>query len=172
VLQPGKKQEITYTIFAKEKGTFSARATVKADAMEPVNSSWTVVVGQALLDVKMSGPERSYLSQPAVYQISVRNTGTIPLSNVTIVLSVPQSVSVVKATLGGEKFKDRFQWIISSLPAGAMRSFNVSVSAATAGRIELITEALAKGAKGQANVGTEFQGVAALRMKLDASSNP
>ena len=172
VLQPGKKQEITYTIFAKEKGTFSAKATVKADAMEPVNSSWTVVVGQALLDVKMTGPERSYLSQPAVYQISVRNTGTIPLSNVAVVFSLPQAISVVRATQGAEKFKDRLQWMIANLPAGAVKSFTVSVSAATAGRIEMITEALAKGAKGQTNVGTEFQGVAALRMKVDASSNP
>jgi uncharacterized repeat protein (TIGR01451 family) len=171
-LQPGKKQEYSYTIFAKKKGTLSGRISAKADAMAEVKSSWTVVVGSALLDVKMTGPEKSYLSQPANYQISVLNTGTIPLSNVAVKFHLPKGITVVRATQGSEKFTGELQWMVASLPAGGSKLFNVSVSAATPGRTELIAEALAKGATGRANVGTDFQGAVALRMRIDASGNP
>jgi len=171
-LQPGKKQEFTYTIFAKKKGTFTGRIIAKADALAEVKSSWTVVVGSALLDVTMTGPEKSYLQQPASYQISVRNTGTIPLSNVAVKFQLPQNITVVRATQGAEKFKGELQWMVASLPAGASKLFAVSVSTTTPGKIELIAEALGKGATGRANVGTDFQGAVALRMRVDASNNP
>jgi uncharacterized repeat protein (TIGR01451 family) len=171
-LQAGKKQEFTYTIFAKKKGSFSGRVLVKADAMAEVKSSWTVVVGSALLDVSMTGPEKSYLSQPTSYQISVRNTGEIPLNNVAVKFHLPQSITVVRATQGAEKFKSELQWIVASLPAGASKLFTISVSTTTPGKLELIAEALGKGATGRANVGTDFQGAVALRMRIDSSNNP
>jgi hypothetical protein len=79
---------------------------------------------------------------------------------------------VVRATQGSEKFKGELQWIVASLPAGGSKLFSVAVSAATPGRIELIAEAIGKGATGRANVGTDFQGAVALRLRIDESSNP
>src|SRR5262249_44056627 len=68
--------------------------------------------------------------------------------------------------------KDRLQWIIPSFPAGGSRMFTVSATAALPGKIELISQVLAKGSQATSNVATEFIGAVALRLRVEESADP
>ena len=59
----------------------------------------------ALLDIKISGPEKPvYVSQPVRYQIVVHNQGSIPMDNVAVAVNLPKNVKVKQASQGAEHF--------------------------------------------------------------------
>jgi len=174
VIAPGQKRELEFAVQATKQGVFSGRTTAHADFLPDMKGdTWTVTVGKALLDVKVSGPTKPiYLSQPARYQIVATNRGTIPLDNVAVTFSLPNGMKVKQASPGAEKFASRIQWGIPSFKAGETKTFTLQVQAVEPGTVPIIVQALGRGHSAQADTKTEFVGAAALRLRIHKSSDP
>src|SRR5262249_24430427 len=98
-LRPGEKRELKYTVTATRQGTFSLTATAKEERFKTdQQTTWTVMVGKPVLETKITGPLKTYLTQPAEYSVTVKNDGNVPLDNVTVAVTLPPSFKVVRAS--------------------------------------------------------------------------
>ena len=169
-IKPGEKREETYTVHAKRVGKFAGKLTVSAAGVAEQIKPWTVVVGKPLLELNVKGPERASISEAATYEITARNTGTIPLDNVAVVYQL-KGVKVIKATQGAVAFKDRLQWTIDRFEPGSERQFSVRVQANSAGSVVNVFELLGRNVSQDKKVVTQFAGAAALDLKIKADKS-
>jgi uncharacterized repeat protein (TIGR01451 family) len=171
-LRPGEKSEKKYTVSATKQGTFTSTASVKEDRFRTDQQTvWTVMIGKPSVYAKISGPLKTYLTQPAEYTVLVRNEGTVPLDNVTVAISLPPAFKVVKASQDSQAFKDRLQWGIKHFEPRATREYRFSLQTAVAGKAQIILNVLSKTDPVQSTVETDFQGATALRLRVRESSN-
>ncbi|MFL5342431.1 MAG: hypothetical protein ACJ8F7_19985, partial [Gemmataceae bacterium] len=170
-LKPGEKREVTYTVRAGKTGTFADNVFVSASKVPEQKKTLTVIVGRPLLELRVAGPEQVYVSQSAVYEITARNSGDVPLDNVAVVFQY-KDLKIVTATQGASQFKDRLQWVIARFTPGMERRFSVKVQATAAGDAVNIVEILARNTTKREQKVTKFVGAAALELRARADANP
>ena len=171
-LRPGEKIEKKYTVTATKQGTFSFTATAKEDRFNTDQQSiWRVMVGRPLVVAKITGPLKTYLTQPAEYTVTVRNDGTVPLDNVVVKVSLPPAFKVVKASQEAQSFADHIQWGIKRFEPKQSHEYRLSLQTSDAGKAQVIVNVLSKAAPVQTTMETDFQGATALRLRVRESSN-
>ena len=145
--------------------------TVSATKVPEQKRPLTVIVGRPLLELRLTGPDKVYISQPATYEITARNTGDIPLDNVAVVFHL-KNVKVVTATQGAEQLQNRLQWGISRFIPGSERKFVVKVLGTAVGDDVTIVELLSRTTTKKETKVTTFIGAAALELRVKADANP
>jgi uncharacterized repeat protein (TIGR01451 family) len=172
VLKAGQTRTIDYKVFVRKTGKHTSRASALAANGMRADTSWTLVVGEPQIDVRISGPQTTYLGYPAIYNVHVENTGTTPLDNVTVRVALPEGLQIRRMTVGGDKFGNEVQWIIRRLdqrPNG-IRSFQLAFDAASSGARSIVASAISRGATKQAVCETRFDGAPVLRLDIRPSA--
>jgi uncharacterized repeat protein (TIGR01451 family) len=165
-LMPGERKVIEYRVTpreAKEVYALTSLAAAKGVADRAEARTQVLVPG---LTVKLAGPAANAPvnpGEPAKYEITVRNTGTMPSTNVRVTGTLPADCTPTKKTAGGVLYRDAIQWTIPRLEAGEAQTFRFEVKSATTGRRVVVASAAdARGQRAADELGTLFQGVAAL----------
>lgn len=165
-LRPGERKVIEYRLTAKDGAadaltTSSVVKSPDAPDGERIESTTKLLVPG--LKVDLSGPPNAAPGDPAIYEVVVRNTGTLPLANVRVTGSVPSDCSLSKMTTGGERYRDHLVWTIPSLKPGDAQSFRYGLKANTTGKRTIRAAAeVPRGPEKSSEVVTAFQGTAVL----------
>ena len=174
-LRPGERKVIEYKLTAKDNASTEALTTssvVKSpDAPEGERAESTTKLLVPGMRVDLSGPPTSAPGDPANYEIVVRNTGTLLLTDVRVTGSVPSDCTPTKMTNGGQRYRDQLVWVVPSLKPGDAQSFRYSLKANTTGKRTVRAAAeTPRGIEKSSEVVTAFQGTAVLTW--DATAEP
>lgn len=133
-LAPQQTRRIDCELISKKQGKLSTKAKVTADGGASATDTAAVLVGAPKLQISISGPQRRLVKRPLPYHITVRNLGTMPVTNVQVSDELPRaqsgpSVEFVSASPGGRLERGFVHWSLGSLSPGEQRSLFVVVRA-------------------------------------------
>jgi uncharacterized repeat protein (TIGR01451 family) len=163
---PGERKVFEYRVTPREaKDVYALTSLAAAKGLTDRAEARTQVLVPGLT-VKLTGPSPTAPINPgesAKYEITVRNTGTLPSTNVRVTGTLPTDCKPTKKTEGGQLYRDAIQWVIPRLEAGEAQAFRFEVKAGTTGRRVVVASAAdARGQRAADEVATLFQGTAAL----------
>lgn len=163
-LMPGQRQVVEYRLTPKQAGEALTSTNVPAakNVSEKAEAKTAVLVPG--LSLKLTGPTGPIApGEPAEYEVTVRNTGTLPAANVRVSGTLPADVKLTRKTEGGQATRDAVVWVVPRLAPDEARSFRFAVRAATTGRRTVgATATDARKQRDAKEVATLFQGTAAL----------
>ena len=164
-LQPGERKVIEYRVTpreAKDVFTLTSVSGTKLVADKPAEARTQVLVPG--LEVKLTGPTGVVnAGESAKYEIVVRNTGTLPSTNLKVSGTIPSDCKPTMKTDGGQIARDSIVWQIQRLEPGDAQSFRFAIKANTTGRRVVVANATdARGQRAGQELATVFQGTAAL----------
>ncbi len=121
-LGAGQTKSVTYQLLHKKGGEYKSLSNVTSDLnLGPVtDEAKTLVMKPALTFSLLNNPEKK-----EQLVATVRNTGTMPLANVQVVLDVPEGTRISNATRGSEKNRqgDQVRWVLPKLPPGESQEY-------------------------------------------------
>jgi len=165
-LMPGERKVLEYRVTPREPKDVYSLTNVVADKGGGDRAEARTQVLVPGLTVKLVGPAANAPVPPgeaAKYEITVRNTGTLPSTNVRVTGTLPADCKPTKKTEGGQLYRDAIQWVIPRLEPGEAQSFRFEVKATTTGRRVVVASAVdARGQRAADELATLFQGSAVL----------
>ncbi|HEV3385379.1 MAG TPA: hypothetical protein VG097_11240 [Gemmata sp.] len=171
-LMPGERKMIEFKVTARSENEALTLTNVSgAKGIEERAEARTKVLVPGI-SIKMTGPTGVVNpGESAKYEITVRNTGTLPSTNVKVTGTIPGDCKPTMKTDGGQVFRDVVQWIIPRLEPSEAQSFRFGLKAATSGRRMIVASVTdARGQRAGDELATVFQGAAALAW--ESSPNP
>jgi uncharacterized repeat protein (TIGR01451 family) len=164
-LQPGERKIIEYRVTpreAKDVFTLTSVSGQRLVADKPAEGRTQVLVPG--LEVKLVGPTGVVnAGESAKYEITVRNTGTLPSAGVKVTGALPADCKPTMKTDGGQIFRDSIVWSLPKLEPGEAQTYRFAVKASTTGRRVVVASATdARGQKAGQELATVFAGTAAL----------
>ena len=165
-LMPGERRYIEYRITAREAKDIFALTNLSADKsiQDKTDSSTQVLVPG--LTVKLAGPSSKAPVNPgevAKYEITVRNTGTLPCTSIRVSGSLPSDCKPTMKTEGGQFTRDAILWMLPRLDAGEARTYRFAFKANNTGQRTVVASVSdARGQRAADELTTLFKGTAAL----------
>lgn len=171
-LAAGSSRTVTYQLLTRKAGelvTYSTAVSPEVTGGMVKADSRTKVL-QPGLSLVFTGSPATTPKAPAQYKAVVRNTGTLPLGNVTLAVDVPEGLTVTKRTNGAKSDRGRLTWVIPRLPAGEAQEYSIQCEPEQGVAGKKLLKATAIDGRGlvdkqTAEVGTEFVGKADLTWK-------
>jgi uncharacterized repeat protein (TIGR01451 family) len=171
-LLPGQGRTAEYQVVARQVGRHGNGAVATAAGGVRQEVEHWVVVGEAKLVLAMAGPTRRYVSQPATYQLTVTNPGSVPLPSVVITNPLPPGTTFV-GSRGGQLGGAEVRWLLGALEPGGSRTVDVTLRARQPGEVRNRAAATAApGLRAEAEAATDFFGVTALLLEVVDSDDP
>jgi uncharacterized repeat protein (TIGR01451 family) len=172
-LQPGERKTIEYRVTPREAKDVLALTSVAGEhvvADRPVEAQTQVLVPG--LEVKLTGPKGVVnAGESAKYEIVVRNSGTLPSTNIKVTGTIPADCKPTMKTDGGQVYRDTIVWQLPRLDPGEAQSYRFALKANTTGRRVVSASASdARGMTGAQELPTVFTGTAALTWESTFSS--
>ncbi|UCG47390.1 MAG: DUF11 domain-containing protein [Phycisphaerales bacterium] len=128
-LNAGDSRQFEAELRATKTGSFTSKATASSKSgLSAESGQTTTIVGQPLLTISQTGPERQYLGRPVTYEITVTNKGDISAKNTVIECAIPSGVTSIKATAGAKLTGSSIVWEIGTLTPNGSRAVRVSYS--------------------------------------------
>jgi uncharacterized repeat protein (TIGR01451 family) len=163
-LLPGERKVLEYQVIpreAKDVITLTNLSGAKGVAATADARTTVLVPG---LTIKLTGPPGIVNpGEPARYELTVRNTGTLPSTGLKVTGTLPADCKPVMKTEGGQLTRDAITWTLPRLDPGEAHTFRFAVKATTTGRrLVVATVADARGQRAADELATVFQGTAAL----------
>ncbi|HJZ56639.1 MAG TPA: hypothetical protein VKE74_16855, partial [Gemmataceae bacterium] len=163
-LMPGERKVIEYRITPKQAADAMSTTHVEAGkgVLEKAEARTQVLVPG--LSVKLTGPTGVVApGDAAKYEITIRNTGTLPSTNVRVAGSIPADCKPTMKTDGGQVYRDQIFWTVPKLEPGEAMTFRFALKANTTGRRVVVASATdARKLRAAEELATVFQGTAAL----------
>jgi uncharacterized repeat protein (TIGR01451 family) len=174
-LGPGESKSVTLSTTAALHGTQSNESVATADGGLEARAHSTVILTEARLAVRQTGPQRRYLNRPAELALEITNPGSAPARNVHVMDVLPQGLEFASASDGGiyDPALRTVSWVVNSLPPDQKRNFSVKVVAKSAG--DWIAKAAAQGERGleaKAESPLHVEGVPALLLEIADLEDP
>jgi uncharacterized repeat protein (TIGR01451 family) len=172
-LEPGQTRTVEYQAIAKKAGRWTNQAVLTTAGGERREASAAVVVGAARLELTKTGPARRHLSRPATYQVTVRNTGTMPATDVVVTDVLPERTTLVSASAGGRREGREVRWSLGTLPPGGRWTAQVVLRAAAAGEVVNRATATAdRDLKAEGQAATVFEAATGVTLDIDEQDDP
>jgi len=134
-----------------------------------------IIVTEAVLSLRNTGPKRRYLNREAQFNIELANTGSAPAASVLVTDHLPEGLEFVAASEGGvhDPATRTVSWKIDTVAPALKRTLWVKVLAKAPG--DLVTQATAQGTRGRelrATAAVRVEGMAALVCEVVDLENP
>jgi uncharacterized repeat protein (TIGR01451 family) len=170
-IEPGKSKEVTVTLKADKRGTHTNKAVADSANAGKVSDTAKTIVQKSGLTITKSGTKTQFLGKIAKYNIVVKNVGDVTLKDVLVTDNAPQG-TMIKSAPGAEVRGLVATWKISSLAAGASKSFSVELASATAGTLTNKASATAAGLTANTEAPTLWKGYSALLLEVIDTEDP
>jgi uncharacterized repeat protein (TIGR01451 family) len=133
---PHQTRQIEYQAIVKQTGTFRNKAKATASGVSATDSA-AVTVGEAKLKISISGPERRLATRPIPYHITVRNLGSVPLTNVQVSEELPPGgFEVLSASANGRREGGFVRWSLGTLAPGSSHPLLLVLRAPESGKCQ------------------------------------
>src|SRR5262249_52710238 len=172
-LAAGRSRVVEYQAVAKETGRLTGLAVVEAAGDLRREATHTVKVGQPALAVVKAGPGQRLVGRAATYQITVRNPGDLPATNVQLTDELPAEIAFVSATAGGRLDGEQVRWDLGTIQPGAKKAVLLVVKAKQAGLFKNVCTASGdRGLVEQGKTQTRFDEPEGLAVEVDKTADP
>lgn len=129
-LAAGESKEFTFNAKATRTGTFTNNATAAAEGDLSARSQDVVtVVCQPVLEVTVTGIERTFVGRQITFNGSVTNTGDCASQNTVVTMAVPQCTVFASASGNGSHAAGVVTWNVGALEPGQTRNVALTVQA-------------------------------------------
>jgi uncharacterized repeat protein (TIGR01451 family) len=174
-LAPGQTKTIDMEAMATQAGKFVNEASVVAPGIAEVSAQAVVVVTDAPLGLRKTGPQRGNPNQELTYELTVTNTGSGVAGGVKLIDTLPEGLDFVSAGEGGmyNAATRTVQWELATLGGGQSKAVNVRVKAVKAG--DWTNQSVARTERGQearADLRVQVEGVPALLLEVVDLDDP
>ena len=124
-LLPREKKEYKLNLKGIKTGPY--KTTLTAIAQEGISASATlnIAITKPILTITGKVPKKRFVGKRTPYDIIVKNSGNAIAKNLVINLSLPNGVSLQRASDGGQSRGQNVTWKIASLGPGETKSVNV-----------------------------------------------
>lgn len=173
-LSSGESREFTLDARASRGGSFTNTATVNADGnLSDTASASTRVKTCTLALVKKAKRNDIKLGRPAIFDLTVSNSGDAEARDVIIEDMIPAGMSFVSATDGGSSNGSSVVWNVGTLAPGASRSVSLTLSGTGAGKFTNTATARAYCCKdASASDWVDYTGIAAILLEVVDVDDP
>lgn len=163
-LMPGQRKIIEYRVTPGVSRDAFTTTNVSAEKGINERAEARTLVHNPGLSVKLTGPAGVVdAGEAARYEITVRNTGTLPSTGIRVTGTIPADCKPTMKTEGGQVYRDSIVWAVPRLEPGEARSFRFGLKASTTGKRNVVASATdARKVRAGDERATLFQGVAAL----------
>ncbi len=129
-LGAGESQEFTINAEASRTGTFTNDASAKADdGLSASSGDVTTVICQPVLEVSVTGTDRTYAGRKITFNGTVTNTGDCASDDTVVTMTVPDCTTFDSANAGGTQAGGIVTWSVGRLEPGATRNIVLTVQA-------------------------------------------
>ena len=126
-LTPGQSRQFSAELKAAKAGKYVCQAVASSPVgIKAASAAVTMVVGQPVLAISQTIPEKHYLGRPIAYEITINNKGDGPAKNTVIENAIPSAVTSIRATTGAKLSGSRLIWQLGTIAAGASKNVRVS----------------------------------------------
>ncbi len=162
-VRPGEVRTYEYRLMAKTGRVLQVLTAVDANGTAQASDSAEAKVLETGLQIDFSGDGKTTGDAAASYEVVVKNTGTVPLTNLRVSGTIPSECLPRRITNGGQVYRDQVIWTIPKLAPGDRESFRWSLQTNSAGRRSIRATAVAgRGLEDTKTVETVFQGTPVL----------
>jgi len=165
-LSPNEVRYIDFRVVAQKTGPVQLAAVATAGDGARAEAKSDVSILAPKLELNATGPGRRAGHQSATYRLTVRNAGAFAMRNVTVSDRLPEGCEFVAASDGAQAFERDVQWILPHLLAGETRVLELTARCTTSGRMTHQFVAAYRGHRQTAEVATDFEAAAALRLNI------
>jgi uncharacterized repeat protein (TIGR01451 family) len=131
MLGAGESKTLPLTLVPRRSGQFLTRVTATADGNLRAEASRTATVVAAQMTVTKKGPAARYVDENVTWDITVVNSGDVPLANVAVRDQLPAEVTFVNATQAGQFINGQVVWNVGSLAAREQKTVQVTCKCVT-----------------------------------------
>lgn len=174
-LAAGETRTVTLSTVAVAGGRLAPELIATGDGGLEAKTTAAVVVHEAALTVKRSGPARCYLKSEVNFELEVGNPGSAVASNPVLTETLPAGLDFVSATEGGQydPATRAVTWRTPAIPAGAKKKFAYRVKAVAIG--EQVDKAVIQADRNiiaKAETSFNVEGIAALMLEVVDLEDP
>lgn len=156
-LAAGASQTIEVELTAREAGKLFVKAIATGDGGLTSDAAKEIFCRKPELEVDWRGPETKYTDTEATHFVRVRNPGTAPAENVSVVVALPAGAELVSASDGKtfDASRGELTWRVGTLGPGDDYYMELKCRVTTPGKNEMkITASTAAGDLADTHVAT------------------
>ena len=131
-IQPCETKKINVNFCASKRGKVCNTIQVTACNANPISCQACVCICCCAVELYKTGPKEVQIGKNADYQITVVNSGDIPLTDVVITDTAPIQTSIVEAK-GASVCGNQAVWKLRELKPGERQNFNLTLTTCTPG---------------------------------------
>ncbi len=174
-LAPGETKIVPLQTTAVKAGPQVNETLVTAADGLKASAQCRVLVTEAILSLRTTGPKRRYLNREAQFNLELANAGSAPAADVLVTDQLPEGLEFVAASEGGvhDPTTRTVSWKVDTVAPAQKRSLWVKVLAKAPG--DLVTRAAVQSPRGRelhAEASLRVEGIAALVCEVVDLENP
>jgi uncharacterized repeat protein (TIGR01451 family) len=171
-LEPCQSKKVNFCVTACKRGKVCNTATVTACNANQTSCEACTCVCCCAIECNKCGPKEVPVGQNADYQITVVNTGDLPLHEVVVTDTAPSATSIVTAP-GANICGKQAVWKLRELCPGEKVTFNVTLTTCIPGCFtNTVHVTTCEGCNTCCEASTAWRGRPALEMCVEALDNP
>ncbi|AQT67776.1 Cysteine-rich outer membrane protein [Anaerohalosphaera lusitana] len=174
---PNESKEFSIMLDATTTGTFSSKATVASANSGTSESNMTrTEVTEPKLQITASAPQRQFMGKSITYQVTVKNTGSGPARDTTVVANVPDGIDFETATDQGEfttSSPGKVTWNVGTIPPNEQKTVTMKIRYNREGELVSRVTAVAHCAEEvEQTASTSVTGIPALLTEVVDTNDP
>lgn len=171
-LEPCQTKTVNVCLTAIKRGKTCNTAVVSACNADSVSCQWCTCICCCGIDLVKTGPKEVAIGKNADYQITVTNTGDLPLTEVVVTDCAPSSTSIVAAS-GATINGNQAVWRVREMKPGEKLTFNITLTTCTPGCFtNNVTVTNCQNCNACAEFTTRWRGRPALNVCINDSEDP
>ncbi len=131
-LEPCQTKTVNFCVTAVKRGKVTNNIVVTACNADSTSCQWTTCICCCGIECTKIGPKEMGMGKNADYQITVTNTGDLPLTDVVVTDTAPSATSIVAAN-GAQVNGNHAVWRLREMKPGEKASFSVTLTTCTPG---------------------------------------
>ena len=170
-LAPGQSRTIPVVLKGTKRGRHCNTASAASANAGAANAEACTTILVPGIQLVKTGTQEQFLGKAADYTVTVSNTGDTKLTNLVITDTAPAATRILSAP-DAAVIGNQAVWRLTELGAGEKKTFNVTLTSATAGTHANSVVASAGSLTAQAQAATLWRGVGAILVEVVDDPDP